>query len=81
MFMQGTKEIENANLHFRLHNDLIEYLRQLKKNQWKNAHILMLHFYQQDHWKQSGEWVFKFMSCFGFVVAMDEWKSLLENVL
>jgi hypothetical protein len=26
MFRQGTKEIINANLHFRLHNDLIEYL-------------------------------------------------------
>jgi len=26
MFRQGTKEIKNANLHFRLHNDLIEYL-------------------------------------------------------
>ncbi len=42
MFRQGTKQIENANLHFRLHNDVIEYLWQLKENQWKNAHILVL---------------------------------------
>jgi hypothetical protein len=46
MFKQGTKEIENANFHFKLHNDLIEYLWQLQGNQWKNAHILMLQFYQ-----------------------------------
>ncbi len=45
MFRQGTKEIENANLHFKLHNDLIEYLWQLKENQWKNAHISVLQFY------------------------------------
>jgi len=32
MFRQGTKEIENANLHFKLHNDLIEYLWQWKQN-------------------------------------------------
>ncbi len=84
MFRQGTKEIENANLHFKLHNDLIEYLWQLKEYQWKNAHILVLQFYQQDHWKQNGKWVLNswfVLGLFGFGrIGILAWKCVIEKL-